>query len=783
MPFLPAPVDDVTLTRGLAIHDSVKVVPKVYSFPNSDDNFEKSVLTVAGRNIVVDFGGATLEGSPETAAPDKRQGLGLLVTGENVTIRNLKIRGYKIGFLARNCPGLKLYNCDFSYNWKQHLMSTQEREDESDWQSYHHNENHEWYRYGAGAYLDGCDNFEVKNLHVTGGQCGLMLTKCNNGLVWNCVLSFNSGLGLGMYRSSGNKIMHNKMDWCVRGYSHGVYNRGQDSAGILVFEQCNQNIFAYNSATHGGDGFFLWAGQQTMDSGEGGCNDNLLYGNDLSDSPCNAIEATFSRNQFVNNLLSDSWHGVWGGYSYGTPIIGNQFGLDGEAIAIEHGQKNTISFNKFGGDSVGVFLWQDAGQPDPSWGYPKHRDVRNVGTVVEHNVFLPEAEHAILLGSGFDVTLRQNLFMGSKGVWQFDGEQSNTLAERNVGQGPKDEPAKAGVTYKDNLWNGIPGELAKPWMSRGGNSVVANEPDGPDYLKFIETSWSSGLDIPKRLASNPSDELKAALLAMEPYYVKPATNGMDAFIPKGTLRGRKYILVDEWGPYDFRRPLIWLRKKPTPDTLSFEILGPKGKWRATDVKGLTLSSQSGSVPGTVTATVPKGSDGNYRIQMAYVGGETVDARGVVTAAGKPVVFGWSKVFIPIDWDVKFWAWDDSSDPRTKTAAFAKVLAGKPLAEYKSNELFFATGGSPREGVPADHFTTSAEGSFMSPGGDMVVNITCDDGARVWVDDRLVIDEWHYQGPTLYTKELKLAKGKHSIRVAHFEIDGYTELKVEVKPKG
>src|ERR1019366_1930612 len=169
------------------------------------------------------------------------------------------------------------------------------------------------------------DGFEIRGCKATGGQCGLMLTRCTGGKIWNNDCSFMSGLGLGMYRSSDNLVMYNKFDWCGRGFSYGVYNRGQDSAGILVYEQSNRNTFAYNSATHGGDGFFLWAGQHTMDTGEGGCNDNLLYGNDFSHSPANGIEATFSRNTFANNLVMECWHGVWGGYSYDTKILGNVF--------------------------------------------------------------------------------------------------------------------------------------------------------------------------------------------------------------------------------------------------------------------------------------------------------------------------------------------------------------------------------------------------------------------------------------------------------------------------
>ena len=134
--------------------------------------------------------------------------------------------------------------------------------------------------------------------------------------IWNNTFQFLSSIGVGLYRVSDSTIMHNRIDWCVRGYSHGFYNRGQDSAGLLMYEQSSNNTVAYNSVTHGGDGLFLWAGQSTMDSGKGGANDNLFAANDFSHAPTNGIEATFSRNRFIGNRVEENWHGVWGGYSY-----------------------------------------------------------------------------------------------------------------------------------------------------------------------------------------------------------------------------------------------------------------------------------------------------------------------------------------------------------------------------------------------------------------------------------------------------------------------------------
>ena len=82
-------------------------------------------------------------------------------------------------------------------------------------------------------YLRGCNFVTIKNCKVTGGQNALMLMECNDGMIYNNDFSFNSGIGIGMYQSNRNSIMYNRVVFNVRGYSHGVYNRGQDSAGML----------------------------------------------------------------------------------------------------------------------------------------------------------------------------------------------------------------------------------------------------------------------------------------------------------------------------------------------------------------------------------------------------------------------------------------------------------------------------------------------------------------------------------------------------------------------
>lgn len=364
----------------------------VVSLPAND----KPAIVISGNGLVVDFNGATLQGAPRQTDPNQRTGTAIEVQGKNVTIKNAKIHGYKLALLARSSPGLKILNCDFSDNWTPHLLSTPEREDESDWLDYHNNDKDEWLRYGGGIYLTHCDGFEIKGVKVHGGQDGIKISNCNRGRIWNCDCSFLSGIGVGLYRSSDNKVMHNRLDYCVRGYSDGVYNRGQDSAAILVYEQSNRNIFAYNSATHSGDGFFLWAGQTTMDTGQGGCNDNVIADNDFSYAVTNGIEATFSRNTFYNNRLVGCWHGVWGGYSFDSDFTGNTIKDCEIGIAIEHGQRNVIFTNRFEGNKLAISLWQNKSQ-DPNWGYPKNRD-----TISHDNVIVANRFHV----SGTAISLR-----------------------------------------------------------------------------------------------------------------------------------------------------------------------------------------------------------------------------------------------------------------------------------------------------------------------------------------------------------------------------------------
>lgn len=77
-------------------------------------------------------------------------------------------------------------------------------------------------------------------------------------------------------------------------------------------------------------------------------------------------------------------------------------------------------------------------------------------------------------------------------------------------------------------------------------------------------------------------------------------------------------------------------------------------------------------------------------------------------------------------------------------------------------------GSPGAPIPADHFSARWTRSEYFGGGDHRFYVTTDDGARLWVDSQLVIDQWHNQAATTYDNVITLSEGTHFLRLEYYE---------------
>ncbi|HEX4627941.1 MAG TPA: NosD domain-containing protein [Gemmatimonadales bacterium] len=709
------PPPTVELRAGLVISHSVRVVAKTYRLA-APPSLDSAVITVRGDDVTVDFRGATLQGLDAEADPDGAAGVAIRVDGgRNVTILRARVRGYRVGLLARDTRGLALVDNDVSYTWKPRLFSLVEHESLVDWLSFHRNEHDEWLRYGAAIYLAGVSGGEIHGTRAEQGMNGLMLVRADHLRIWDNDFSFNSGAGIALYRATDNLILGNRIDYDVRGYSHRFYRRGQDSAGLLVYEQSARNVVAYNSITHGGDGVFLWAGQSTMDSGTGGANDNVFYDNDCSFAPANGIEATFSRNTFVANRAVGNEYGMWGGYSFGSRVVGNDLSGNRVGIAIEHGQENVIARNRFADDSTAISLWADSIAPS-DWGYPKHRDTRSRDYRVEENVFVRDRV-ALRARYTTDVVMARNRWMAVDSLAALrDTARVQLLA--NV--------ASAGDAGGDSL--GLP-------------SVPA------EYGLLAPAPPPSGVALPTSALAR---------------------------------RARSAIVVDEWGPYDWRSPLLWPVDSTRAIPLGLAVLGPAGQWRLVARRGVrTVSRTSGRIGDTVLVTPAPTSAGDWDVTLEYRGGETVSPRGVRHAAGQPYRFWFARFEPPVDWTVRFFAWSDSTDPRTRAEAFAALLGSTPLLTRRAPRLDYEWYRPSIPGLPPERFALEATGSVtLAPmaHGAYTLRTISDDAVRVWVDGALVIDRWTPHESTV--DHAALAPGRHALRVQYYQVDGWTELRLE-----
>lgn len=296
----------IDLYPGMIIKRSVIVKKDTFFLSGPDQSLDPAII-IEGENIVVDFNGAVLIGSQRYDQPDSFVGTGIKVRkGKNITLKNATIRGYKTGLFAREVDSLKLLNIDLSYNYSTKLKSTVQRADDTDKIVLPFNQD-ERLSPDAAVYLKQCDRLTVQHLKILHGQNGLFLSECNDGYIYENDISFNSGIGIGLHRSSNNRLLRNQLDWNVRGYSYDVYNKSYGAAGIFLYQQSDENIIAYNSATHCSNGFSLYYDSLQVKGSNFQSKGNLIYQNDFSFATQYGIHALFnSSNKFYKNKLEQS---------------------------------------------------------------------------------------------------------------------------------------------------------------------------------------------------------------------------------------------------------------------------------------------------------------------------------------------------------------------------------------------------------------------------------------------------------------------------------------------
>ncbi|HLO41001.1 MAG TPA: right-handed parallel beta-helix repeat-containing protein [Phycisphaerales bacterium] len=746
----PPPPEVVVTADNTAITSSCRVViPAGAILADSDGN---GVIQIKGDNITVEFAdGSILRGAAEGADADGFTGKGVVIEGgRRIVLKGAKVQGYKVGIHAIKSNSLTIEGADISGNFRQHLRSTPLAEDSADWLFPHKNDSGEWAaNYGAGLLVEQSNQVTITGVLCRRGQNGIMLDRVNDSRIYANDCSFISGWGLAMWRSSKNLVSRNAFDFCVRGHVEGVYNRGQDSAGILMFEQCSNNVFVENSVTHGGDGVFGFAGHEAIGEtpapqgfvyGRKGCNDNLFIRNDLSYASAHGLEMTFSHGNMIieNRFNENAICGIWGGYSQDSIIARNTFsgnggmayGLERGAINMEHASGNRIVENTFINNKVAVHLWWDD-------------------------------DKALLEKPGVKKS--------------YKGVSNNIIAENTVKFDDNNPFKNAPADAKYFAWQ-FRDAAAPPDASQGKERTARQKKD--EHFKKNQVSQnvtSSTHPAYTPAAYDPGTEPETE--GPTPSYRLPKFEVLGKDNPVGArsaLAGRDKIIMDEWGPWDHQSPLIRAAQSRGSSHV-YEIMGA-GSPRVsveTDSKEVQVSAD------------PQLSSGRGRITVS--GGRGVQPYSIKVKIGDDFSRTLTGTLMPARWTVAFFTWTDSSDPRKDLKAW-RALADSTKARTVINgelALKFAHGG-PNDmkfgrgfegaGIAADRFGTIATTRFQLPAGTWKFSTLSDDGVRLIVDGKTLIENWDWHAPERDSAELVMTEEKIiEVTLEHFEIDGFSTL--------
>ena len=104
------------------------------------------------------------------------------------------------------------------------------------------------------------------------------------------------------------------------------------------------------------------------------------------------------------------------------------------------------------------------------------------------------------------------------------------------------------------------------------------------------------------------------------------------------------------------------------------------------------------------------------------------------------------------------------------------LVGTPVLIRDDANLAFDWGGAaPAAGIPGDSFSVRWQQTRYFNDGNYRFYVRSDDGVRVWLNNQLIIDQWHDATGTTYSADRALAAGFHTLQVAYYENSGEARI--------
>ena len=106
------------------------------------------------------------------------------------------------------------------------------------------------------------------------------------------------------------------------------------------------------------------------------------------------------------------------------------------------------------------------------------------------------------------------------------------------------------------------------------------------------------------------------------------------------------------------------------------------------------------------------------------------------------------------------------------------LAGSPALVRNDSEINFDWGGgSPASQIPNDNFSARWTRTLSFSPGQYRFSVRVDDGARLFIDDALVLDMWSLGAARTGTVDVNLSAGDHRLRLEYFEALGQAQIRL------
>jgi hypothetical protein len=111
----------------------------------------------------------------------------------------------------------------------------------------------------------------------------------------------------------------------------------------------------------------------------------------------------------------------------------------------------------------------------------------------------------------------------------------------------------------------------------------------------------------------------------------------------------------------------------------------------------------------------------------------------------------------------------------------KSLEGEPALVRNDKQIDFDWGRkAPSEGLSSDSFSARWTRTLDFDAAIYRFTVDADDGVRLWVDDRLVIDEWSDSDSNRGSVDLAMVSGKHTIKLEYYENRGDARVSLSWK---